>query len=63
MQEFAIDIRKLDSGNLCSKLDEVVDRRQELSDMLVKNRATLRNRSMLSTRSAIDLIRTDLEAI
>lgn len=61
MREFAIDIRELDSGYLCSKLDEVIDRRRELSNMLAKNSAILRTRSRLSTQLAIDLVRTDKE--
>lgn len=59
MREFALDIRKVDKNTLCTKLDEVIDRRKELAVLLVQNAAFLREKSQESTRLAARLLRKD----
>lgn len=56
MKDFAFDIRKLDPDLLRAKLDEAIDRREELSRMLREKTALLREASRESTRLAIELL-------
>ena len=53
MQDFAFDIRSLDPDVLCAKLDEVLERRDELLQTLKSRAAILREASANSTRLAV----------
>jgi colanic acid/amylovoran biosynthesis protein len=56
MHEFALDIRKLEADALCAKLDEVIDRREELAETLRERTSILREASRESTRLAVGLL-------
>lgn len=55
MEEFAFDIRCLDADVLCSRLDALLERYQDISKMLKDNIVKLRIQSHKSTQLAVKL--------
>ena len=57
MQEFAFDIRNLDAQAMCTKLDEVTERRNELSNLLRERIIPVKERSRKTTVLAAKLFK------
>ncbi len=57
LEDFAFDIRNLNPVTMCSKLDQVVEQREELSRFIKKNVVPIRKLSIKTTLLAIDLLK------
>jgi len=57
MKEFAFDIRGLKSGDICRKLDEAVERRDELSAIIKERIIPLRETARRTTLLSVDLLK------
>jgi colanic acid/amylovoran biosynthesis protein len=62
LEDYAFDIRKLDADLLVFKLDEVLENRDKLSEMLLQKIPTLRERSATTTRLAAQLYRERVQS-
>jgi colanic acid/amylovoran biosynthesis protein len=53
MKDFAFDIRNLDADAMCSKLDEVMDRHDELSDIIMRNIDEIQKKAKQTTKLTV----------
>ena len=62
MRDYAFDIRALEPAVMCARLDEVLERRDELVERLRARIGAVRERSRTTTRRALDVLRAGREA-
>lgn len=56
LERFAFDIRTVDAGELCTAVDEVLERREELVSALKERIPALRESARRTTRLAVELL-------
>jgi colanic acid/amylovoran biosynthesis protein len=57
MLDFSCDVRSMNGVHMCRLIDQVLDRRLEISEMLRERIVSLRKRARLSTSVAMEIIR------
>ncbi|MGA1871611.1 MAG: polysaccharide pyruvyl transferase family protein [bacterium] len=57
LKDFAFDIRNLDAVIMCKKLDEIMDRRDEISALIKSNIVEIRNNAKKTTQLIVDYYR------
>ena len=57
LDDFAFDIRKLDAGRMCERLDEVLERREQLVAHIRERIGPIRERSGRTSELAAGLCR------